>query len=397
MVLLGCALFSKEEGIETCAYLGAYALFADPNGRWRGFLAILPYACIVVLWRALRDSWGYGVHNMGLYVDPLSDPVPFLAALAQRVPLVLFGQWGPIPAETAVMIRPPLSTAFWWAALIFISLLIVAFTPLLKRDRVARFWAAGMLFAVIPCCATLPMDRLLTFVGIGAFGLLAQFWAFVFNPSGDAPKNRWWRFLAVALGWFFVAVHAIWAPLLSPLRATSPLGPWWVEDRLYIHAPLGPSIDEKTLVVVNAPSAAHAAYLPFRQLAIGKPFPRHTRVLAPAVPAVRIRRIDERTLEISPKWGYLQLALDQVFRSDRRPLSEGEEVRLTGMIARITALSPDGSPATATFRFDEPLESPSFVWLCFRGDRFEPFELPVAGQETTIRFDWHAVFKPPGA
>ena len=32
----------------------------------------------------------------------------------------------------------------------FIGLLAFVVAPLLKRDRIARFWAAGMLFATIP-------------------------------------------------------------------------------------------------------------------------------------------------------------------------------------------------------------------------------------------------------
>jgi hypothetical protein len=396
MLSLALALFSKEEGIGTCAYIAAYALFADPAGRWRGCLAMVGYAVVVMLWQAFRGWSGYGVHNMGLYVDPLTEPGPFAAALLERAPLILFGQWGPIPAETAVVLRPPLSNVFWWAAVALVGLLILAVAPLLKRDRLARFWAAGMLFATIPVCATFPMDRLLTFVGLGACGLLAQFWAIVFATSDSAPSNPWWRIPARALAWFFVGVHAVWAPLALPLRATSPLGPWWIEDRLSVHAPLGPAIAEKTLVVVNAPSAVHAGYLSFRDGAIGKPIPRHIRVLAPAIPAVSIRRLDDHTLEIRPRRGYLDLGLDQVFRSERQPMAPGEEVRLTGMIARVTALTADGRPAVATFRFDEPLESPSFVWLCFRGVGFEPFVPPAVGRETEIRFDLRAVITPPG-
>jgi hypothetical protein len=394
VLLFSAALFSKEEGIGTCAYLVAYAIFADPNGRWRGCLAMLPYAGVVLGWRALRDSWGYGVHNVGIYIDPVSDPGPFAASLALRVPLMLFGQWGPIPAETAAVLRPPLLNVFWWAAVVLIALVTFAVAPLLKRDRLAQFWAAGMVFATIPVCATLPMDRLLTFVGIGAFGLLAQFWAFVFDPSQDAPANPCWRIPARALAWFLVVVHAVGAPLADPLRATSPLGPWWVEERLYVQVPQVPAIAEKTLVIVNAPSSAHAGYLAFRQLTNGQPIPRRTRVLAPANPAVRIRRVDDRTLEIRPGRGYLDFALDRVFRSERRPMALGEEVRLTGMTARITALTSDGRPAVATFRFDEPLESPSFVWLCFRGKSFEPFVLPAVGQETEIQLDWRAILWP---
>jgi hypothetical protein len=395
VLLLGLALFSKEEGIGTCAYLGAYALFLDPKGAWRGCLSMIPYAALVVVWRSVRDSWGYGVHNVGLYVDPLTDPGPFAASLAERLPVLLLGQWGPIPAETAAMLRPPLLSAFWWSAVALIGLLILAVAPLLKRDRLARFWFAGMLFAGIPVCATLPMDRLLTFAGIGAFGLLAQFWKFVFSDRDDAPMNPWWRILARTLAWFLVAVHAVWAPLAFPFRATSPLGLWWVENRLYVDAPLGPDIGEKTLVIVNAPSVAHASYVVFRQLAIGRPIPRHTRVLAPAVPGVTIRRLDERTLEITPRRGYLHLALDRVFRSERRPMAVGEEVELTGLTARVTAMTSDGRPAVARFRFDLPLESPSLIWLCFRGKSFERFTPPAVGEETEIRFDWRAVFTPP--
>jgi hypothetical protein len=393
-LLLALALFSKEEGIGTCAYLGAYALFIDPKGVWRGCLSIVPYALVVVAWRTVRDSWGYGVHHMGLYVDPLTDPGPFVAGLAERLPLLLLGQWGPIPAETGVML-PSLSNAFWWSAVAFFGLVVFAVAPLLKRDRVARFWFAGMSLAAIPVCATLPMDRLLTFVGIGAFGLLAQFWSFVFGELAAAPRNPWWRIPARVLAWFLIAVHAVWAPLVFPFRATSPLGLWWVESRLYVDVSLGPEIGGKTLVVVNAPSVAHAGYLVFRQLAGGRPVPRHMRVLAPAVPGVTIRRLDEHTLEITPRWGYLQFVLDRVFRSERRPLHLDDEVTLTGMTARVTKLTSDGRPAVATFRFDEPLESPSHVWLCFRGKSFEPFALPAVGRQTEIPFDWRAVFRPP--
>jgi hypothetical protein len=108
-LLFVAALFSKEEGIGTCAYLAAYALFLDPRGRWRGCLALFPYVAVVVAWRALRASWGYGVHNMGLYVDPLTDPGPFVAAVVERAPIILLGQWSPVPGETAVLLRPPRS------------------------------------------------------------------------------------------------------------------------------------------------------------------------------------------------------------------------------------------------------------------------------------------------
>jgi hypothetical protein len=55
----------------------------------------------------------------------------------------------------------------------------------------------------------------------------------------------------------------------------------------------------------------------------------------------------------------------------------------------------DRRPAVVTFRFDQPLESPSLVWLCYRGRGFEPFILPPMGRSITIRLGRWAVFKLP--
>ncbi len=148
----------------------------------------------------------------------------------------------------------------WWIAVAFLGLVVFAMAPLLRRDRLARFWAAGMVFAAIPVCATLPMDRLLTFVGIGAFGLLAQYWTFIFGDPVGAPSTAIWRVPARALAWFFVAVHAVYAPIALPVRAANPIGPRWVEERLYVQAPLPPSVEIRTAVIVNAPSPPHACY-----------------------------------------------------------------------------------------------------------------------------------------
>lgn len=390
-LLLLAALFSKEEGIGTCAYLAAYGMFVDPRGRWRGLLALWPYAVGGVVWAALRASWGYGVHDLGLYIDPLTDSRRYLAAAAGRLPMLLLGQWGPIPADVAVVLRPPAATFVLGIAAAFLGLLTFALTPLLRHNPVARFWATGMLLAAIPVSATIPGDRLLTFVGIGAAGLIAQFWRFVF--AGDTPSNPLWRVTAKAVAWFLVAVHAVIAPLALPLRAANPVGPRWVEARLHVRLPRE-SLEDRTVVIVNAPSAIVANDLLLRREMDGLSVPRHVRALAPAIPSVTIRRLDERTLAIRPRGGYLRWVLDQIFRSERRRFALGERVRLSGLTVTIVSLTADGRPDEATFRFDVPLESPSLLWLCFRGGGFEHFIPPAVGQEAEIRFDWKAMLSP---
>jgi hypothetical protein len=140
----------------------------------------------------------------------------------------------------------------------------------------------------------------------------------------------------------------------------------------------------------------HANYLiPLRELG-GQSVPRHIRVLAPAIPAVTIHRLDERTLAIRPRGGYLRWFLDQIFRSERRRFALGERVRLTEMTVTISSLTADGRPAEAMFRFDVPRESPSLLWLCFRAGGFEPFTPPAVGQAAEIRFDWGPLLSPTG-
>jgi hypothetical protein len=385
LLLVGCALFAKEEGIGIYAYLGAYALCLDPRGWRRGCLALVPYAVVLVAWRALRDQWGYGVHDMGLYVDPLTDPGSFATALLQRLPTLLLGQWALPPSDVAAVLQPQAQTVLWLAALAFAVWLLVVSLPLLRTNPLARFWALGMLLALVPVSATFPMDRLLTLPGIGAFGLLAQILHLVFVEHKQTKLRRWWRAPALILGCCLVAIHLILATLALPLRAGNPTLPKDFEQTLYVRMPLPDSVKDQTVVIVNAPSAAHAGLLPLLRVQNGETPPRHTRVLGPALSTVLIRRVDENTLLIRPTNGYLHWVLDQVFRSDRHPMTIGQTVELTGMTARVTALTDDGRPAEASFQFNVPLEDPSLLWLCYRNREFEPFTPPPIGGSVEIK------------
>jgi hypothetical protein len=237
--LFAAALFSKEEGIAWFAYLLAYALAFDPAGWRRGGLAVLPYVATILAWRTLRDGWGYGVAHVGLYIDPLDEPARFVRAALGRAPILLLGQWGVPPADLAVVLGPRARVVLLAFALLFLMWLIAGLAPLLKADRTARFWALGMAMATIPLSASEPMDRLLTAVGPGAFGLLALFWAAVFDPERRPEPTGWLR-IARPLARLLIAVHLVIAPLALPLRAGNPLGPRPIEQSWYVNTPLDP-------------------------------------------------------------------------------------------------------------------------------------------------------------
>jgi hypothetical protein len=223
------------------------------------------------------------------------------------------------------------------------------------------------------------MDRLLTFVGIGAFGLIGQFLHAAFVP------NQRRRVGTLVLAWLLIVVHAVFAPIALPFRAANPLGPRKLMDRLYVNAPLPRQVAEQSVVIVNVPSAPHACYLPIQRALNGLPIPRYTRVLASGMPSVTIRRPSKNVLVVRPEHGYLDWVADRLFRDSTRPLAVGETVALSGMMVEITALTDDNRPAEAAFRFAVPLEDASLYWLCCRGKQFEPFTLPAVGESLEIR------------
>jgi hypothetical protein len=387
LLLWACSLCSKEEGIATCAYLFAYALWLDESTLWKRFLTLVPYGLVLVVWRTVRDSLGYGVEHLGVYIDPITDPSRYAAALVERFPVFLLGQWG-FPSDVSVAVTRLFGSPLWWIAVVYVGLLGLLFWPVLRRDRIACFFATGMLLAVIPVSATFPTDRLLMFAGLGAFGLLVRFWYAVFFPDGPRPTGTVWRVVAVPAALLLVLLHVVLAPVLLTLRATAPTGPRWFSERLYIRVPFDQGIEQQDLVVVNPPSVMHANQSLFLYEHEGMPLPRAVRALAPGFRRVTVRRSDERTLEVEPKEGFLRFILDRLFRNEKNMLKLREEVQIARMTATVLSLTEDGRPGRVAFRFETPLEDRSLRWLRFHKGKFVPWEPPAVGEEVVLNPEW---------
>jgi hypothetical protein len=75
---------------------------------------------------------------------------------------------------------------------------------------------------------------------------------------------------------------------------------------------------------------------------------------------------------------------DILFRGPDYPMRLGERVELSAATIEVTALTPDGRPAEATFRFRVPLEDPSLRWFACRRGGFVPFTPPAVGQTASL-------------
>jgi len=388
--LLALSVLAKEEGVATAAYLAAYAVVLD-EGPWRKrLLTLAPYVAVILVWRFMWGYLGYGVAHVGPYVDPIREPFRFASAVLYNVPILLLGQLAAPPADVGLMLEPAVQRWFVMGAWVFVLVVVIVWKPLVMRDRVARFWALGIVLSLLPACSTFPADRMLLFIGIGAMGLSAQFLKAVVTDMGDWSNRRFFRVAVMLLAAAFVARHAVAAPVSLALRAGAPCGPQWFVDRLYMKEPLDPAVQNQDLVVVNAPTLFYLMMSsPLIWASENAPMPRHIRVLSTSFfQPVEVRRLDDRTLAVRPQSGFLAWTDDRLCRAEQPPFLVGQQVQLTGMTAEILSLTPDGRPAEVAFRFDVPLEDKSLRWMQWKGGAFVPFKPPPVAREITLEASW---------
>lgn len=366
-LLLAFGLLSAEAALATLAYLIAYALFLERGPTLKRILSLLPYAFVILLWRLAYQRLGFSAWGTA-YVDPARESLRYLQALIERGPILMLAQWATPPAELYPYLGGDAARLWWWVALAGLIALTLGVLPLLRRDATARFWALGMSLSVLPSASSLPANRLLFFVGLGAMGLLAQWLA-----SRQLPSFVFH---------LFVGLHLILAPLLLPFTAFSPAWLGNIEPSLN-SLPTDNNFASQTAVIVNAPGFFHTSYLADVRAFNGLPVPVRVRYLAPGLAATRLTRADSRTLVVHPTGGYLT-GFDTVFRGDGQPLQLNELIELAGMTITIVEVTPDHRPATVSFQFETPLEDQSLRWFQWQAGRYAPFTPPAIGETVTL-------------
>ena len=162
------------------------------------------------------------------------------------------------------------------------------------------------------------------------------------------------------------------------------MGPKELVDSLqYVY--FDESIENQDLVVVNPPSTFMALTCLPAWASEGKPLPAHMRILASSqFGPVEVQRIDDKTITVRPRGGYLVTVLDRLFRDDKQGFSVGERIELTGMTVEVTELMDNGRPAEAAFTFSVGLEDTSLRWLQYKNGRYETFSPPAVGRSIEI-------------
>ncbi len=382
-VCFGLGLLSGESALAIFGYLAAYELFISRGSLLSRFLCLVPAAAVVVIWRFVYSWLGYGTSGTGLYLDPAQSPMLFFGSLVQRLPILLLGQLG-MPNSALWTMVPD----FWPLAIYVFSLIFLAFTgwmlwPMLRRDRLSRFLALGMVLAAIPSCATYPNDRLLFFTGLGGMGLVMQYIALARQSLKSSMSTFFGRPRAAAgmLCTVWVAVHMVLGPMLLPFAAvTSSI----IQSPIDRGAATLPNQEKGQIIMVNLPIDMMQPYIFLTHVSRSATATVDLRLLSSGLTAVEIEGVDAHTVIIRIQGGLFSQPWDRAFRDDSLPFSPGCSVKLKGMTARITKTSANGRPTEIRYSFEAALDDPQLRWLIWSNRGFVPFRPPAAGQRILL-------------
>ncbi|HEY6562005.1 MAG TPA: hypothetical protein VI072_32280 [Polyangiaceae bacterium] len=374
------SLLTSESSLAVAGYLFAYAALGDRGALWKRALSFLPYLVITVVWRGLYNAAGYGAVGSGLYLDPGREPVRFLLALLERGPILVLGQFWIPPAEAYVLVGPTAARVMLVGAVLFTVIFFAACIPLFQRNRLARFWALGFVVSLVPAATTYPHNRQLFMASIGGMALLAQFWhLYAVELRGAVLTRRLW-FSGVVSALVFGA-HLLISPLGLPVTTCSVAFAGSVHGGM---TSVGEEIVGKTAVFMTAPDYFAVKLVQLGRRIEQRALPRRWRALSFGPGRITVSRTDPHTLVLHYEDGVLNAHFLELYRDRRLAMKPGERIELEGMSIEVLNVTRDGRAERARFRFDAPLDDPSYVFYEWRDDRYARFTLPEVGQATIL-------------
>ncbi len=251
---------------------------------------------------------------------------------------------------------------------------LLVFLPWVRQDKMAAFWFAAMLFAVIPAATVMPIGKNLGFVSVGGCGLIASFVAAL--VSGRLPTVRGYRALAGIACVLLLLVHI---PGAAAGRVLAVKGTRFALKGLTIFSDIGnpPGVENQNVVVVNAPCYFALAYAPAYKIYEHEPLPKTMRMLVPGCTGYDVERTDDRTLVIQAK-GADMFSCDEVgrihfayaFRTANLAIAKpqckaGDRYEVGGLTVEVLQVDAENLPSRVAFRFDTSLDAGDFQWVQF--------------------------------
>jgi hypothetical protein len=401
-LFLALSLFANEGGASTLAFILAYALVLEPGGWRRRALTVLPAVLVIVLWRAIYKLGGFGIFHVGLYIDPGTEPLAFAQVAFPRFMAVLGGQITGVAPDVLFAIKPslhPLVIALYSASVLAA---LAVFLPWVRRDKTAAFWLAVALLAAIPAATVAPLSKNLGFVAVGVYGLMASFIAALVTRPGPLPERLTYRVPAWIACGLLLMMHipvAIAGRVVTARVLTAEAIASGSRDmRSFINLDKSPDMDNRNVIVVNAPCTITLTYMPFYRAYYHQPLPRTLRTLVPGCTSFDVQRTDEQTLVIQSRAPDIFTCDDvgpahvaHIFSACNVAVGvpkskKGDRHDFDGLTVEVLEANDADVATRVAFRFDTSLNSPDFHWLWWdwRTFSYKPFAPPAIGQSVTL-------------
>ncbi|MDH5675597.1 MAG: hypothetical protein OEZ06_25970 [Myxococcales bacterium] len=416
-LLFSLALGFGEYALSALAYFVAFAVFADRDAAAKRLRALIPVLLPTSLYLGLHLGLGHGARHSGVYLQPLAEPLAFVQALLPRLPVMFadltlglradyytFGLPWSARLVNAGWVDPQwLRSAEPWRD-VHIGLgvcAIAVLTAMLRAipqrgaTRDVHWLAAGAALSMLPVLLSFPSSRLLLVASLGFAVLLSAFvHGAIERLRATATASLGQRARALLVG-----VFGLYHLALPAWRGKAEADRFERNGRAIEHAVLNLQVDDarfsqQRVLVLAALEGGTSLYLPLARALHGHSTPHscHTLSLTPAPHA--LHRIADNAFRLRVLGGATMLATapEQLFRTPKAPLREGEHIDLGGLSVKVHELR-DGLPASIEVQLDRSLDDPSLLFLIPRASGLERAQVPPIGG--VVRLEMAGLPLPP--
>jgi hypothetical protein len=381
------ALAGGETALGLFAYVTAYEAIGRSEPVANRLRALAPWGALLVAYASLYRILGFGVRGSGAYVDPIGQPGSYLALLPGRLAVFANAALLGVPSEVTTLVprATPIFAAMGAVATALLAVLLHRASRTLGPEpkRALAWLLTGAVLATLPGAAGIPGDRILFLPDLGVAAALAVVLLRAGRRATGTGLVSWPARLGVGL---FALVHVVLGPLLfavgSAQLASSSHAALDLASKAQIPAREGVSVVgiglSDPLVGMYLGSALWIAPRP-------EPRPRVVDLLSMSSHDHRIKRRDDRTLEIAIVGGtMLEDAFERVVRASDAPLRTGDVIALGAWTVRILD-DIQGQPTRFSVTFDCPVDDPSIALVVWQDGALRALEPPAIGSEVLLK------------
>lgn len=382
LALFAVSLTAGEFGLAALIFLGSYELLGARGGLGERARALAPALILGLVYVGLYQASGHGASGSLVYIDPGRAPGLFLAAAAERLPLLLGTVLGPIPGEVSAVAPGLVPPAVGLGLLLSLGLglgLWRLWPHLDDADRRGLRWLVpGGLLASAPVLATLPMARLCLGMGLGGAAALG---ALMVGAAAAWAEGRraWGLVFAAAFGVHVALPPVVW--VVMPRLFSQIDGQI---DTLWARSFGGEDLRDQDVLVLTSSDLAVGMYLPWWARLHGRGAPRRWLIGSPARADHVLSRPDAETLrlDVAGDGVYQGMFAELLGHAGSGPQA-GDVLPHGPLTITLSDPGPAG-PRRIELRVAEPLEESALRVVVWRDGALAPLALPEVGESVAL-------------